>query len=193
LAVNKSPLLISVVGTSGSGKTSTIEYLTAHLTKLGFRVGVAKHVHLEGFTIDTEGKDTWKHARAGARIVVAASPDELAAIKKTAHEAKFKEIKRILLSEDLDLIFLEGFSKATARRQRVYKIVEAKDARDLKYTLARTHAPILAITGHVTESKRIRNSPARLLNVQRESPLITPIVRRLPPRRGRRPVWSSRP
>jgi len=54
----KSPLLISVVGGSGSGKTTTIEYLTKHLAGLGLKIGVAKHIHREGFTIDTKGKGT---------------------------------------------------------------------------------------------------------------------------------------
>jgi len=138
-----------------------------------------KHIHHGGFTIDTEGKDTWKHARAGAKIVIASSPDELAVIKKMPHEAKFEEISRVLHSENLDVVFLEGFSKATAQRGGVYKIVAAKDVRDLKHTLAKTHAPILAITGPVTEKQSIPNSHTPLLNIQKEGPVITSILRRL--------------
>ena len=176
----KPPLLVSVVGTSGSGKTATIGYLTAQLTQLGFTVGVAKHIHREGFTIDTEGKDTWKHAKAGAKIVIGASPNELAIIRKTAEEAKFGDICEILRAQKIDVALLEGFSTAVRRKLAINKIVAAKNQRDLNYTLARTPPPILAITGLVTRaSRRLRKMSAPLLDIQREGPVLTSMIRRL--------------
>ncbi len=181
MARKRSPLIISVVGTSGSGKTATIAYLTNSLTKLGFRVGVAKHIHREGFTIDTEGKDTWKHAKAGARVVIGASPNELAVIKKITTETKFEEIREILRTQNLDLALLEGFSTATEKRKlEVHRIISAKNLRDLKYTLTKVAPPILAITGLVARnSKRIESAPAQVLDIPKEGPLLTSTVRRL--------------
>ena len=180
LTKKKTPLIVSVVGTSGSGKTTTIEHLIASLTKLGFRVGVAKHIHREGFTIDTEGKDTWKHARAGAKVIIGASPNELAIIKKMSFETKFEEITEILRRQELDVALLEGFSTALSKRIMVHKIVAAKSARDLKYTLSKTRPPILAITGQVTRTKKaIPNAPASLVDIEREGPLLTSRIRRL--------------
>ena len=171
--------MISVVGTSGSGKTASIEYLTRHLTRLGFTVGVAKHIHKEGFTIDTVDKDTWKHARAGAMFVIGVSPNELATIKKTSEEARFSEISEILRSQDLDIALLEGFSTAILARSNIYKIVAAKNTHDLDYTLSKTSAPILAITGRIaTGHKLIRNAPAPLVDIEREGPLLTSMIRR---------------
>ena len=176
----KPPLFVSVVGTSGSGKTATIVYLTAELTKLGFRVGVAKHIHREGFTIDTEGKDTWKHAKAGAKIVIGASPNELAIITKTVEEANFEQICEIFRAQDLDLVLLEGFSTARKGKIVVHKILAAKNRRDLDYTLAKASPPILAITGLVARSlRRVRKIPAPVVDIQREGPILTTRIRRL--------------
>lgn len=176
----RSPFLISVVGTSRSGKTATIEYLTQSLTRLGWRVGVAKHIHREGFTIDTEGKDTWKHARAGAKLVIGASPNELAIIKKTSSETNFQEISEVLRGQNLDISLLEGFSTALATRAKIPKIIAAKDKRDLKHTVARARPPILAITGPVTkDAKKIRELAAPILDLKREGPVLVSMVRRL--------------
>jgi molybdopterin-guanine dinucleotide biosynthesis protein MobB len=175
----KKPLMIAFVGTSGSGKTGTMEYLTRQLTERGFKVGVAKHIHEEGFTIDTVGKDTWRHAHAGARVVVGASPNELAVIKKTSSEPRFEEVTGALQNQDLDIVLLEGFSAAGNGIANIPKVVTASDANGLKYTLRRTARPILAITGRITVGRdKMKNLPAPLIDMSREGFLLTSIVRR---------------
>jgi len=69
-------LIIAAVGTSGSGKTTTLEYLINHLSVEGYKIGAIKHIHREGFTIDKEGTNTWRYAKAGSKIVVAISPEK---------------------------------------------------------------------------------------------------------------------
>jgi molybdopterin-guanine dinucleotide biosynthesis protein MobB len=171
--------MVAFVGTSGSGKTGTMEYLTQQLTRMGFKVGVAKHIHEEGFTIDTVGKDTWRHAHAGARVVIGSSPGELAIIRKTPSEAKFVEVAESLRNSELDIALLEGFSGAADGIARIPKVVTAKDASDLRYTLRRTKGPIIAITGRVVQDhERISNPPAPLINMRNEGFLLTSIVRR---------------
>jgi len=180
LRQTKKPFMIAFVGISGSGKTASMGYLTQQLTGLGFNVGVAKHIHEEGFTIDTEGKDTWRHAHAGARVVIGASPNELAIMKKTTSEAKFGEIERKLRGEDLDVALLEGFSTASKGIANLPKVITAKDARDLNRTLRWTKPPILAITGRVTRrSKRLGKVPAPLVDMKHEGFLLTSMVRRI--------------
>jgi len=76
------PPAIAVVGRKNSGKTRVIEILTIELTKRGYKVAAVKHVPKKDFTIDTEGRDTWRFANAGAKIVVAVSPMEIATIEK---------------------------------------------------------------------------------------------------------------
>jgi molybdopterin-guanine dinucleotide biosynthesis protein MobB len=41
-----------------------------------------KHIPEPNFTIDREGKDTWRYAQAGATTVVGVSADEIATIEK---------------------------------------------------------------------------------------------------------------
>jgi len=61
----------SVVGTSGSGKTTTIEAVIAELRRRGYRVGSVKEIHYEAFAIDTQGSNTHRHREAGAELVAA--------------------------------------------------------------------------------------------------------------------------
>ena len=76
-------LVIAAVGVSGSGKTVTLEYLISHLSAEGYKIGSIKHVHHKGFTMDKEGTNTWRYAKAGAKVIVAISPEEIDIIKKT--------------------------------------------------------------------------------------------------------------
>jgi len=175
------PLRVHVVGSSGSGKTTTIAYLTEHLTRLGFRVGVVKHVHQEGFTFDTKGKNTWRHAEAGARIVIGVAPNEFALFKRTSSETPFKHLFDIFRREKLDLVLVEGFSRAPSMKNS-YKIVTARNTRELRQVLARNRPPILAITGPIassTATRTFRNKPAPFLDLAKEGPSLTSIIRRL--------------
>ena len=176
----RTPRLVQFVGTSGSGKTTVMEYVTANLTKLGYRVGVAKHIHTAGLTIDTEGKDTWRHARAGARVVVSASPNELAVIKKTSSETEFEHIIREFDGLDLDVILLEGFSSASKKWRTIPKIVTAKSKPDLARTLARTKPPILAISGRVSKNAtKVHSSRIPFVDIMKEGPILISMLRRL--------------
>ena len=59
--------VVSVVGVSDSGKTTLMERLLKEIKSRGWRVATIKH-DLHGFDIDKPGKDSWRHARAGADI-----------------------------------------------------------------------------------------------------------------------------
>ena len=145
---------IAVVGTSKSGKTTLIEYLISHLSKGGLKIGTIKHVHHAGFSIDVEGKDTWRHSQAGAKIVVSVAPKEIAIIKKG--ETFYQELDEILdlvKDEKLDLLIIEGFHSLAAKRRDIFKVITAKDEEDLRRTLEGTVEPILAITGPLSQQK----------------------------------------
>ena len=51
-------VIVAVVGSSESGKTTAVEALIKGLTKNGYTVASAKRIPEPEFTIDTEGKDT---------------------------------------------------------------------------------------------------------------------------------------
>lgn len=100
---------IAVIGSGRkSGKTTTVESLVRELCARGYRTGTIKQIEKEDFTIDTKDKDTWRHAEAGAKIVVSSAPREVAAIRRLEEEERFAQSMRFLEAEDLDLIIIEG-------------------------------------------------------------------------------------
>jgi molybdopterin-guanine dinucleotide biosynthesis protein B len=150
------PTVIGVVGGKKSGKTATIEVLTKHLAMRGYRVAVAKHFPDPSFTIDTEGKDTWRYAQSGAMVIVAASASEIATIEKTHGELSLKDV--LERCRDSDIVFLEGFRKLVAKDKDMHKIVVAKSAQDVEEAL-KAFRPILAFAGSYTTAKRARAIP----------------------------------
>ena len=98
--------VIGICGYHNSGKTTLIEKLIKWLKNDGYKIATIKNIPKK-FSIDTEGKDTWKHRQAGASVVVASSPDETAFIFKRGME--LKEIADILNKiVHPDLILVEG-------------------------------------------------------------------------------------
>jgi molybdopterin-guanine dinucleotide biosynthesis adapter protein len=152
-ASNPTVLVIAVVGASGSGKTTSIEYLINRFSEEGYSVGAVKHIHHQGFSMDKEGTNTWRYAQAGSKVVVAISPQEIDIIKKTERELKdLDQILSLLVKERLDVIFVEGFHNLIAKRADIPKIVTAKDQEDLKRTIQGTMPPIVAVTGLVSQT-----------------------------------------
>jgi len=99
---------VAIVGFKKSGKTTVVEGLVRELAGRGYRVGTIKHIRDKNFSIDVPGKDTWRHAQAGARVVVSMAPQEVATITKRGR-IKPEEVMRTL--QWLDFIIIEGFRK----------------------------------------------------------------------------------
>jgi molybdopterin synthase catalytic subunit len=66
--------IISIVGHKKTGKTTLVERLVKALKEHG-TVGTVKHLH--DHSLHTPDTDTWKHARAGADVVIGVTPYEL--------------------------------------------------------------------------------------------------------------------
>jgi molybdopterin-guanine dinucleotide biosynthesis protein B len=77
--------VISIVGRSNCGKTTYLEKLISEMKRRGYKVGIIKH-DVHGFEIDQPGKDTWRHAQAGADVVCISSPQKMAMIKQVKQE-----------------------------------------------------------------------------------------------------------
>ena len=102
--------MIPVIGFaaySGTGKTTVLEKVIAALTAKGLRVGVVKH-DVHGFSLDQPGKDSYRHARAGARTVVLTSPEASAELHQGG-ETLTACLRRF---RDVDMILVEGFKEA---------------------------------------------------------------------------------
>jgi molybdopterin-guanine dinucleotide biosynthesis protein MobB len=103
--------------------------------------------------MDKEGTNTWRYAKAGSKVIVAISPEEIDIIKKTL--MALNDLDRIIASlehEKLDVVFIEGFHSLIAKRQDIPKIITAKDENGLKRTLEGTIDPIIAITGVIAKN-----------------------------------------
>lgn len=99
--------IISVIGASHVGKTTFLEKLIAELTGRGWRVAVIKHA-THGFEIDTPGKDSWRHAKAGAVAVAISSTNKLALIRQSDREVSLDDLA-LLVSAEADLVLTEGY------------------------------------------------------------------------------------
>ena len=111
--------IVSIVGKSDSGKTTLIEKIVPELSRRGYRVTTVKH-DLHGFEIDKEGKDSWRHKRAGAQAVVISSPQKVALIRDVDKDMSLEELGDSF-GEDADLFLSEGFKKDVQPKIEVFR------------------------------------------------------------------------
>ncbi len=111
------PPVVSVVGESGAGKTTLIEKLIPELKKRGYVIGVMKHAH-HGFDMDREGKDSWRHQKAGADTVIVASADSMAMIKKKC-PLGLEDL--LTYFQDVDLVIAEGYKKEKLPKIEIFR------------------------------------------------------------------------
>ncbi|NWF54550.1 MAG: molybdopterin-guanine dinucleotide biosynthesis protein B [Syntrophaceae bacterium] len=111
--------IVSIVGTSDSGKTTLIEKLVPELNRRGYRVATVKH-DVHGFDVDREGKDSWRHKQAGAHTVIISSPQKLALIRDVDHDAELTELRDKYI-QDVDIILSEGFKRNSQPKIEVFR------------------------------------------------------------------------
>jgi molybdopterin-guanine dinucleotide biosynthesis protein B len=111
--------IVSIIGKSDSGKTTLIEKLIPELNQRGYHVGTIKH-DAHTFDIDREGKDTWRHAKAGARTVVISSPAKLAVIKEVDVEHDLDALSKYMDGE-VDIILTEGYKRGDKEKIEVFR------------------------------------------------------------------------
>lgn len=124
------PPIVSIVGKSGSGKTTFLEKLLPELKRRGYQVATVKH-DIHGFDIDQPGKDTWRHAQAGADAVVISSSHRIALIQRLDEEMSLDKIARYIQS--VDIIITEGYKRGNkpkieiSRRARSAELICNED------------------------------------------------------------------
>lgn len=111
--------IVSIVGRSNSGKTTLIEKLIGELVRRGYKVATIKH-DVHGFEIDQEGKDSWRHKKAGAHTVIISSPQKLALIRDVDHDAELTELREKYI-RDVDIILSEGFKRNSQPKIEVFR------------------------------------------------------------------------
>jgi molybdopterin-guanine dinucleotide biosynthesis adapter protein len=111
--------ILSIVGKSDSGKTTLIEKLIPELVRRSYRVAPVKH-DIHGFEVDREGKDSWRHKKAGAHTVIISSPQKLALIRDVEKDLTLEEIREKLV-QDVDLILSEGYKKDAQPKIEIFR------------------------------------------------------------------------
>jgi len=106
--MGKTVPVVGLAGYSGSGKTTFLEKLIIELKSRGYRIGVIKHTH-HAVEFDQPGKDTWRHARAGADFVALAAPGSFSVYKRTEGDPGPEIL--ISMAGEMDLIIVEGYKK----------------------------------------------------------------------------------
>lgn len=132
---------ISVIGTSKTGKTTTIEKIIQELNNRGYSVGTIKEIHFHAFKMDIEGTNTDRHKKAGATLVTARGDNET--------DILFQEkisINKILSVYNQDFVIMEGVRDAP-----VPKIITASSVEAIEDRFDDT---VFAISGVVSEEIR---------------------------------------
>lgn len=140
--------VISVIGITQSGKTTTIENIIKELKRRNYSVGTVKEIHFHAFHMDVEGTNTDRHKKAGAELVTARGEYET--------DILFQEklsIDKILGFYTQDYVLLEG-----VRDSNIPKILTAHDIQGIEDRLDNS---VFAISGRIsTEISEYKGLPA---------------------------------
>ena len=117
--------ILSIVGKSDSGKTTLIEKLLPELVRRCYRIATVKH-DVHGFEVDREGKDSWRHKKAGAHTVVISSPQKVALIRDVEKDLTLEEL-RMKFIQDVDLVLSEGYKKDVQPKIEVFRKEKHKE------------------------------------------------------------------
>jgi len=130
--------VLSVIGKSGSGKTTIIEGLIKELKNRGYTIGSVKEIHFEDFTIDEKGTNTDRHYRAGSELVTARGLDETDLLFK-----RRLELDEILKYYNHDYVILEG-----VKIDYIPTVITAVNKQDIDELMG---GNVFAVSGKIAE------------------------------------------
>lgn len=111
--------IVSIVGKSDSGKTTLLEKLVKELKSRGHKVGTIKH-DAHSFEIDHEGKDSWRHKKAGASVTIISSAEKIGVVMDCDHDHTLSELREKWV-RDVDIIISEGYKREIHPKIEVYR------------------------------------------------------------------------
>lgn len=112
------PRIVCIVGASGSGKTTLIEAVVPALRSKGVTVATLKHTH-HRLNLDVPGKDTWRHARAGAQQVALVTPTATMYLDYRGPSGAGEIASRLFAGADL--VIAEGFKWSPLPKVEVFR------------------------------------------------------------------------
>lgn len=102
--------VIGVAGFKNAGKTTLVEKLVKELTGRGRRISTVKHAH-HSFDIDHEGRDSFRHRKAGASEVAVVSRHRWAIIHELREEEEPPLAQILAKLAPCDLVIVEGYKR----------------------------------------------------------------------------------
>ena len=102
--------VIGVAGFKNAGKTTLVEKLVTELTRRGWRISTVKHAH-HSFDIDHEGRDSFRHRKAGACEVAVVSRHRWAIIHESRDEEEPPLAEILGKLAPCDLVIVEGYKR----------------------------------------------------------------------------------
>ena len=117
--------ILGLAGWSGSGKTTLLTRLIPSLTERDLRVSTIKHAH-HRFDIDTPGKDSYEHRRAGATEVMVTSVDRWALMHENRGRGEPDMEALVARMAPVDLLLVEGFKTYPHQKLEVHRAVRGK-------------------------------------------------------------------
>jgi molybdopterin-guanine dinucleotide biosynthesis adapter protein len=119
--------IVAAVGLSETGKTLLLSGLISEFKRRGLRTFAVKHCS-HGFSLDTEGKDTWTYAQAGAEGVAMLSPEEYAVLGRTGETGLRALAERVFAGADIVLVeggkHARGIRKIEVLRSGVSDVIQ---------------------------------------------------------------------
>jgi len=113
----KHPAVFGFYGESNTGKTSLIESIISKLTEEGFKIATVK-ITDKKIGIDSNGKDTWRHSKAGSKLVILSSPIETDFLFKNKQNLD-EILQHINEFGEYDLVIVEGANDKTTPKIRI--------------------------------------------------------------------------
>jgi len=113
------PPVVSVVGNSGTGKTTFLEKIIREMTHRGLKVGTIKHDIHGRFEMDKPGKDSWRHKHAGASTTVISSPNRIGVVMDVEYDHSLDEL--VSFFNGMDIILTEGYKQDRKPKLEIFR------------------------------------------------------------------------
>lgn len=117
--------VIGLAGWSGAGKTTLVLKLIPELSRRGLRVSTIKHAH-HAFDVDTPGKDSYEHRKAGAHEVLVTSSQRFALMRDLRGAPEPSLAEHLARLAPVDLVIVEGFKREAIPKIEVFRAANGK-------------------------------------------------------------------
>jgi molybdopterin-guanine dinucleotide biosynthesis protein MobB len=143
--------ILLIVGKKKVGKTTLIENLITRLKNRGHRIGSMKYT-TQDHEFDTPGKDSFRHAQAGAESTLILSPTKIALFSRTLRSRKVEQLLDFVFA-DCDLVIGEGFKNSA------FPKIEVFDSKKHSGLLCSSEDNLIAVVGDVHPSSAVPYFP----------------------------------